>query len=821
MHDKAIARVAVSAAVYAIDKPYDYEIPVNLADRVQVGCRVLVGFGRGDRKAEALVLSLCESSDAPAIKPVLQVLDEAPVLDPEGIRLALWLRDRCFCTFYDVLKTMLPAGIWYQIEHVYTVSKRAEQDRAEELVADLENGGQVVNYLFRAKGRITEEKIRQDLGLDKIDKILRRLLDGGILNLQSSARRGMTDKTVRLARLACSAEEIDQYMQGRRVSLGQRSVLRLLREIGCCAVREISYFTGASQSVFHTLAKHGLIEFTEQEVFRRPEIKAGEKPEKIQLNPAQERAYCTLQEMQNGNPACALLYGVTGSGKTLVYMKLIEHTLSQGKTALMLVPEIALTPQLVERFAAYFGDRIAILHSALAAGERLDEWKRIRSGAVRVVIGTRSAVFAPLRNLGVVILDEEQEHTYKSGNTPRYHARDVAKFRCVADRALLLLGSATPSVETMYQAQSGRYALCTLEERFNARAMPRVVISDMREALRAGNTGSIGVELCEELRKNLERGEQSILFLNRRGASRYAICEDCGEVPGCPNCSAALTYHSANRRLMCHHCGYSSPAIKRCACGGAMRFVGAGTQRVEEELIELFPGIPILRMDTDTTSAKAAHQTLLERFRDERIPIMIGTQMITKGLDFENVTLVGVLAADQALYVDDYHAAENTFALITQVVGRAGRGEKEGRAVLQTYSPQNPVIALAAQQDYAGFYQSEIELRQARGFPPFRDLIAITVSGVTEDEALKGCLRLMGKLAYAREHAYSGLDLQIYGPAPAAVTKLNNRYRYKIQISGVFDRTLRQLIASLIRDFKLDRQYRNVQITADVNPVDS
>lgn len=814
----SIAQVAVKAATYVIDKPYDYIIPLELAEKVQVGCRVLVGFGRGNKKSEAVVLNLCENTNAASVKPILQVLDDEPILDESNIKLALWLREQYFCSFYDVLKVMLPAGMLYNVNLGYKLSKEADLNLAKEYVRDFLSGADIVDFVFKCTGRITKELVEEEISADKVEQVFEILVNKGILIYDNTVMRATGDKTQKMTRLIVSEDEISKYITQRRVSAGQKEVLELLKISECLPVNELKYFTGVSDSVFKTLVKHNLIELCEQEVYRRPEIKINSAKENIVLDEDQKKAFDTLKENIGATSAsCALLHGVTGSGKTLVYLKLIEYVISLGKSAMMLVPEIALTPQMVERFSSYFGDEIAILHSALAAGERLDEWKRIRRGVVKVVVGTRSAVFAPLKNIGIIILDEEQEHTYKSGNTPRYHARDVAKFRCVENNALLLLGSATPAVDSMYHAQSGRYSLVTLKNRFNAKALPRVIISDMRESLREGNMGSIGRELEDELRANIDRGEQSILFLNRRGASRYALCDSCGEVPGCPNCSVSLTYHSANKRLMCHHCGYSTDATLKCECGGKMRLVGAGTQKVETELQQLFPGVGVIRMDTDTTFSKSAHQTILNRFRDEKIPVLLGTQMITKGLDFENVTLVGVIAADQGLYVDNYRAAEDTFSLVTQVVGRAGRGDKEGRAVLQTMSPKNTIIELAAHQDYMKFYEEEITLRKARKLPPFKDLISIVVSGEDEDKTLRGCMRILGKISYAKDNYYKNIDMEILGPVAATIARVNNKFRFTIQISTMFDRKIRGFISNLIRDFKIDNRNKELQIIADVN----
>ena len=500
-----------------------------------------------------------------------------------------------------------------------------------------------------------------------------------------------------------------------------------------------------------------------------------------------------------------------------MYLRLIQETLARGRTALVLVPEIALTPQLLRIFAAHFGEQIGVLHSSLRAGERYDEWKRIRRGEARVVIGTRSAVFAPLERLGLVILDEEQEASYKSENNPRYHARDVAKYRCVQSGALLVMGSATPSVETMYSAQTGRCGLFTLKERFNRRALPQVQVVDMKEELRAGNGRAISRPLQQALEDTLVRGEQAILFLNRRGASRMVSCGECGAVPECPRCSVKLTYHSANGRLMCHYCGYSQPLPPACPdCGGKLNFIGVGTQKVQEELEELFPGTPVLRMDTDTVTAARSHEAILEEFRRGKAPFLVGTQMVAKGLDFENVTLVGVVLADQALFVDDFRAGERTFSLLTQVVGRAGRGEKTGRALIQTFTPEHDVLRFSARQDYDSFYRTEIQLRRLRREPPFRDEFLITASGLNEGAVLRASVRFRQAL----EGALGQLDQewQLLGPAPAAVAKINDRYRYRLTLTAQNSRALRQLLAALLRAAHQDRENRGVSLYADLNP---
>ncbi len=630
--------------------------------------------------------------------------------------------------------------------------------------------------------------------------------------------RKTLDKTVTMAVLAIPAEEALMLAgQKRRSAPQQAYILELLSQIGSASVPEILYFTGASRRSVNRLRELGAVEYEEREVFRRPEVSAAPAAGPIVLNGAQQAAYDGLSAlMDKGEAEAALLYGVTGSGKTAVYIKLIEKTLASGRDAVVLVPEIALTPQLITTFSAYFGDSIAVLHSALGIGERYDEWKRIRSGMVHVVVGTRSAVFAPVRKLGLIIMDEEQEHTYKSENTPRYHARDVAKYRCVSSKAFLVLGSATPSVESMYSASTGKYKLFRINNRYNKKDLPGVFIADMKKELKNGNGGSVSSVLLRELKENLTRGEQSILFLNRRGTSTLIACPECGYTFTCPRCSVSETYHSANRRLMCHYCGYSEPVREACPeCGGKLKFVGAGTQKVEEELNELLPDVGIVRMDTDTVTMKKSHEVLLSRFRDKKIPILLGTQMVAKGLDFENVTLVGVLSADQMLYIGDFRAHERTFSLITQVVGRSGRGNKPGRAVIQTFTPHNAVITLAARQDYDSFYQREIELRELSGSPPIKDLITLTVSGLEETAVFRGCQKLRQALGgYLNDLA----DLSILGPAPATVTKVNNRYRYRVILSCVTSKRVRDTVAHVVREFFRDKELRGLHVFADADP---
>ena len=821
-----IAKIAVAAATYAIDRPFDYLVPQELSDTLRPGMRVAVPFGAGNRTSDGIVLS-CSEQPVPQnvkLKYVLAQLDQEPMFDPAFIQLALWMRDRYFCTVYDAARIMLPASLWFSLKDCWKIASNVDREAAYEAAGRSEHARHLVELLLANDGWAELGQIRMAFGTSDPNPSIRMLQEKGVIVQETSAARGIGDKTEQVAELAISPEDAMALVtpKRRRAPL-QYSAVETLCAVGQVSAKELCYFTGASMPTLRTLEKAGILTLSKQEVFRRPALPDVPQAESVTLNAQQQNAYDGLLTLcQTEKPNAALLYGVTGSGKTLVYIKLIQALQQQGKSVIVLVPEIALTPQLMERFVAHFGKTVALLHSSLSAGERYDEWKRVRSGESSVVVGTRSAVFAPVQNLGAIILDEEQEPTYKSEQTPRYHARDVAKYRCAKANGLLLMGSATPTIETMYFARSGVYKLFELSQRYNEHALPRVEIVDMKDELRQGNGTCISTKLQEELQSTLDRGEQAILFLNRRGASRMVTCGECGQTPDCPRCSVKLTYHSANHRLMCHYCGHSEVLPKHCPeCGGILTFVGVGTQKAEEELKALFPDTEILRMDTDTVTATNSHEAILERFKSKRIPILLGTQMVAKGLDFENVTLVGVLAADQSLYTEDYRAGERTFSLLTQVVGRAGRGSKEGRAVIQTYTPDNDVIRCAAQQDYEAFYEQEICMRRVREQPPFHDMLIVNASGPEETAVLRGCMRLRDALNEAlQQSAYCKYGYRLLGPAPAAVAKVNNRYRYRIVLNIENTREIRQLVAHLLRKALTDKQNKTVSFFADFDPQD-
>ena len=818
-----IAKIALSAATFAIDRPYSYRIPPQLADRLEPGMRVLVPFGTGNRPCEGLVLSL-EEGETGKLKQIRTLLDETPVLSREAIRLALWMRERFFCTVYAAAMTMLPTGLWYVLKDGYTLAEGVDREAAFAWAEANPKARRLVEILFANGGRIDLDQLKAIPDLKDPRGAFREMEKAGLVVKEASARRKVGDKTEKVARLAMEPTEAMALVTPKRKSAPMRyAVTELLCSLGSASAKELCYFTGASMQTVKGLAGSGVLTLEEQEVFRHELPEAGETQPLSALNHQQQAAFQGLDGLlRRKEPAAALLYGVTGSGKTQVYLHLIQSVLDQRRGAIVMVPEIALTPSLLQTFLAHFGRQVAVLHSCLPTGERYDEWKRVREGLAKVVIGTRSAVFAPLPDPGLIILDEEQEGSYQSESMVRYHAREVAKFRCTQHGSLLLLGSATPGVDSRYAAETGQYHLFTLNKRYNDQALPQVYITDMKEELRQGNASGLSQRLREELEENLRRGEQSILFLNRRGNSRMAVCGDCGEVPTCPRCSVHLTYHSANGRLMCHYCGHSEALPDLCPkCYGRLRFVGMGTQKLQEELQARYPEAEVMRMDADTISATQSHEVLLDRFRKKRIPILLGTQMVAKGLDFPNVTLVGVVDADLSLYADSYRAAERTFSLLTQVVGRAGRGEKPGRAVLQTWTPDNDVIRLAARQDYDAFYEGEREMRRMLRFPPFTDLFRITVSGPEENQVLRLCAVLRRSLEpWMWERRAGGQETEVLGPAPAGVLKVNNRYRYCIIVKSRNDKDTRAILAQVIRMAQQDKVNRGLSVLMDVNPMD-
>ena len=810
-----IGKIAVSAANFAIDKPYSYVIPEGM--ELQPGVRVIVPFGRGNRLCEGVVLSV-EQGDESHLKAVDRALDTEALLSEHMLRLAAFLRQRCYCTLYDAVRAMLPAGLWFKTEEQFSLTedrswkeKNLRQKDAAALLQILADSG------GSSDGEILRKAVPDE---EAYEKAISYLLSKKWIVAQKSYSRKTGDKTEKIATLAASVEETMEYAASRPKSAAmQRSILETVCSVGSVSVKELCYYTGAKTATVKRLAELGYLHLWDRAVLRCRQIKPAQVEKPLVLSQHQQKAFEGLNaQMQKIDPGAALLHGVTGSGKTAVYIRLIQSCLDMGKQAVLLVPEIALTPQLLGVMSAWFGDRVAVLHSSLPASERYDQWKRVRSGEAKVVVGTRSAVFAPCASLGLMILDEEQEHSYKSENTPRYHAREVALWRGYKEKALVVMGSATPSVETMHQAKTGVYQLYTLPDRFGGRSLPHVQIVDMKEQVKLGNDTSLSYPLQDAMGENFQKGKQTVLFLNRRGNSRALVCVDCGEIPECPRCSARLTYHSANERLMCHYCGYSQPVPNRCRCGGPVKRIGTGTQKVQQEIQAVFPDMTVSRMDTDTVSALNTHEVILDQFQKEKVSVLLGTQMVAKGLNLPDVTLVGVLDGDMGLYHDSFRAHETTFNMLTQVVGRAGRGDTPGTAIIQTLVPEHQVIGMAARQDYNSFYEREIALRQTLRYPPFGDMVIITFSGQDEARVIRGATKFRDSLAsFLKDGQYEAADGSVLGPAPCPVPKINYHFRYRLTLRCRLNQPVRLLLGHLLRQFSQDRENRNVSAFIDIN----
>ncbi len=817
-----VAEVGVENSTYGFDKLFSYSIPDALSDSVRAGCRVFVPFGKGNVKRQAFVFDVKSETivvDNSKLKKIDSLLDEQPVLNEELIAIAKYLAEHTFCTYFDAVKALLPKGLSMKTVCCYRL-----------LDADIQNLNQYTNdeqtviKLLQRRGDFVPEKvILKALKLKEDNGILQSMMRRQILVSNRDVLRSGGDKNISLVRLCDPSADVDDYDMTDR----QAAVFSLLRDVQAASVKELCYYAGCTSAVVAALIKKGIAEFFDVKVDRS--ISKAFMPDKskakiYKLNDTQQNAFNSLRDLYIKKEATtALLFGVTGSGKTGVYLKLIEEVLKDGKNCIVLVPEISLTPQTLSVFSSYFGSLVAVLHSSLSVGERYDEWKRIASGEVRIVVGTRSAVFAPLENIGLIVIDEEQEHTYKSEMTPRYHARDVAKFRCHYHNSLLVLASATPSVESYANAMSGRYHLCELQGRYGKAVLPDVRTVDMTDKTLRDPFFSVSKPLADEIAKNLEHKQQTMLLMNRRGYNTFVVCSSCKEVMSCPSCSISLTYHSANNRLMCHYCGYSTPFAEECpSCGERnIRYSGVGTQRLEEELQHRFREARILRMDADTVGVKHGHADALDAFARGDYDILLGTQMIAKGLDFPNVTLVGVVNIDQQIYNDDYRCVENSFDLLTQVVGRAGRSKLPGRAIIQTLVPENGVLALAAKQDYKEFFTKEIDIRKSMIYPPFCDLCVVGFSGENQMHVFSAAKSFLDSVIAENERLGNQIKMIVLGPQPPRVSKVSNNYRQRLLIKCKNNYQFRQFLSALLKQFDNNKEYKDISMFADMNPLSS
>jgi len=801
-----IAEVAVESALFHFDTLFSYLVPEEFSKTLVRGMRVLVPYGRADKLVQGMVFNVHQNKPDIKLKSIRALLDDEPVLNEEGFELAYFMADNAFCSYYDAIKCMLPMGLSYSAKVEYLVIKEADDTLSDE-------ERHLLNSIKEVTSSSDADVIFCGKNKSQNRKLAKILVDKGYLREENILTRRIGDKSQKMVRLCPDFGDL-------RLTAKQNEVVNLLSMVGAAAEKEVCYHAGVTSAVINTLCKKGVTEYFYREVLRTPHTADDEKtPKDFTLSKSQKKVFEGLFELYKDQSAkAALLFGITGSGKTQVFIELIRKVLADGKQVIMLVPEISLTPQMLRKFKGYFGDDVAVIHSGLSMGEKLDEYKRIKKGDARIVIGTRSSVFAPVENLGLIIMDEEGEHSYKSDMTPRYHARDIAKFRCVKHNALLLMASATPSLESYYYAKTGRYSFFTLDERYGKATLPDVIVCDMKNEEQNYNFSPLSDDFSEALLDNYQKGEQSIVLINRRGYSSFGVCIDCGEVLKCPNCSVTLTYHKANGYFMCHYCGHSQKLSTPCSCGSKhIKLMGSGTQKIEDIIKERIPDAKILRMDTDTTYSRFAYEEKFSQFERGEYDIMIGTQMVAKGLNFPNVTLVGVLNADQYLYSNDYRSGEKTFSLITQVVGRSGRYEKKGRAYIQTVSPEHPVIVSASNQDYEAFYNEEINMRKLSLQPPFCDIMSINFSGVDEQK-VKTCANDFYKILKSTIlGSNEKLPVVLFNVTPAGIYKLNGKYRYRIILKCKNTKKFRDIIRTAVKPASTKHILKNNTVTIDVN----
>lgn len=798
---------------YHLDREYTYYVPATLWAEPSPGGFVLVPFGGANKKHTALITSLGETDDYEKLKPVLALINEPLTLTEEMMALVRFLVDRTLCSFGDAVRRLIPADAFARADEYYSLREtHALPTSAGGLN---EKSAKIVDFLS-ARSAVRAERIEKEFGAE-VRPILRKLVADGYVTVDTVIKEagGASEE------IAVLAKDADTLVLSRpRTPESHRLLYARIAEAERIPVEHL-LADGYKSAQIKALCKKGLITLEKKEIIRNHYGDMEAAHTELRLTEEQQKAYETLSTLaSDGKPHAALLHGVTGSGKTSVILALCENVIENGRKAIVLIPEIALTWQSVAAFTAKFGDRIAVMHSGLSDGERFDAYKRIRRGDIDIVLGTRSAVFAPLSDIGLIVIDEEQETAYKSDMSPKYHARDIAKHRVAAHNGLLVMASATPSVESYREAVSGKYTLVTLAHRYTGASLPSVRIADMRSAVPEGED-QIGAELRALLCETFENGKQSMLFLNRRGFHSMLSCRACGETVLCPNCSVSLTHHKTARggRLICHYCGHSIPVPHFCPkCASEhLGFGGYGTQLVEEEIKSFLPDARVMRMDADTTRERFSQDEITSAFSRGEADILVGTQMIAKGHNFPKLSLVGVVAADNSLFLDDFRANERTFSLITQVIGRAGRSEGGGIAVIQTYNPDNETIRLSSLQDYEKFYQNEIAVRKALVFPPFCD-IAVFSLGSDEEPALRAfSAEFVSALAEKQRTAYTDVKTMVFGPFEAPVFKVKNKFRMRIVIKFKNNKRARMLFEEMLREYS-KKSAGKIAVSVDINP---
>lgn len=809
-----IAVIAISNSTRKFDKEYHYIISHEFIDVIDIGIRVIVPFGRSNRLVEGYVLDIIKNTKAKTLKNIKDIIDNKPLLSPSMIRLAKWMKKRYICTYSDAIRCMLPPGVSVKSSKIALLKNHEVTLEGNSL--------KIVDILNNHGGKKHYEELKESIKSTTFTQDIKKLTRLGVVDIVEEFTTGVNKKYNRVAFITKPISEIIDEIESNSIkSIKQIRVLEMLIESEYIPTSDIMRFSGVSYSVLNTLKKNGYIDFKEIEVKRDPYENIVFK-KTFPLEPTEQQAVvlAKIRKILNeGKFKEILLHGVTGSGKTEVYLQLIQNCIDKGKQAIVLVPEISLTPQMVARFKGRFGNDVAVLHSRLSLGERYDQWRVIKEGETKVVVGARSAVFAPLNNLGLIVIDEEHETSYKSEITPKYQASDVARIRCIIESAILICGSATPSVETYYKAKTGKIELMEMTKRANNMVLPKAYIIDMRDELSSGNRMVFSSKLYKEMEKNIEKDQQTIIFLNRRGYASFILCRSCGFTLMCPNCNITLTYHAYDKRLICHYCGYTTKKPNKCPkCESIyIRSFGTGTQKIEEEVKRHFEGSTVLRMDMDTTMRKNSHEQILTTFREENINIMVGTQMIAKGHDFPNVTLVGVIAADSLLNTGDYKATEKTFQLITQVAGRAGRGTVKGRVIIQTYNTENFSIICACNHDYHSFYKNEILLREKLLYPPFTNLASVILSGPNDKEVINKVNQVKKNI----NESFKGIKgiYEVLGPLRAPLSKIKNKYRWRIIIKCDRIDILLAVLTKITDDYYNINKRSLVNLSVDINPV--
>lgn len=802
-----IAQVIVDVPTMQTDTPFTYLIPLSLAETVQTGMRVVVPFGGGNRKVQGFVLQVLEKTEEELtalgqLKTISEVMDLSPVLNGELLDLAEMMKQTTFSFKITCLQTMLPRVMRADYEKWLVIVDEIPEDIYEQVFHCLDE--------IPFQEAVSSERVGE----------LKKLKRENKLEVRYEVKARNKKKMVQGFRSLLSFEQAEEAKEDlRKTAHKQRKLLALLQQLEdkVCTLVDANKKYQVSRGVIQKGEENGWLELVEVEVKRDPYAYHTFKPSQpLVLNDEQQAACQAITtHIHQQQHKTFLLQGVTGSGKTEVYLQGIAEALKLGKTAIMLVPEIALTPQTVHRFKSRFGNQVAVLHSALSEGEKYDEWRKIEKKEAQVVVGARSAIFAPLENIGLIILDEEHETSYKQEDTPRYHARNIAIWRGKYHQCPVVLGSATPSLESRARAHKQVYQLLPLTKRANTKAtLPSVNVVDMREEITKGSMQSFSETLLEKVQHRLDRKEQVVLMLNRRGYSSFVMCRDCGYVLPCPNCDISLTLHMDNLKMKCHYCGHEENIPKECPIcqSHKIRYYGTGTQKVEEELQQLFPTASILRMDVDTTRRKGAHERLLKKFGERKADILLGTQMIAKGLDFPNVTLVGVLNADTALNLPDFRASEKTFQLLTQVSGRAGRGDKPGEVIIQTFNPTHYAIEYAKNQDYELFYRHEMQMRHLGNYPPYFFTVQIVASHEQEEVAARKSFELV---RYLKQQLTP--QAIVLGPTPKAILRIKNRYYYQLVIKYKQEPELANALRTILEASQKDYR-QGLKITIDIEP---